>query len=138
MKNCGIIIAILAGLITGAAAQSGRAYAQGNSSPESRLAVIWSSGDPEVAHRAADAAVFRAEVAGDHLELGHGVRRWIRHLARKSLVAGGIGVVVKSVQQEVIVRAPHPVHVERTLAGGVGLAASGDLCMLVVSSARSA
>jgi hypothetical protein len=52
MKKGGIIlILILTGLIVGGLAQSGWVYAQEKSATESRLGVIWSSGDPEVAHR---------------------------------------------------------------------------------------
>jgi hypothetical protein len=52
MKKGGIIlIAILTGLIISAVAQSGWIHGQEKASPESRLAVLWSSGDPEVAHR---------------------------------------------------------------------------------------
>lgn len=47
-----VFIVIAAGLILGVAAQSGWVHGQEKPSPESRLAVIWSSGDPEVAHRA--------------------------------------------------------------------------------------
>jgi len=52
MKKGGIIlIVIVTGLIIGAAAHSGGVHGQEKPSQDSRLAVIWSNADPEVAHR---------------------------------------------------------------------------------------
>jgi hypothetical protein len=42
----------MAALILGTMVRSGVVRGQEKPSPESRLAIIWSSGDPEVAHRA--------------------------------------------------------------------------------------
>lgn len=53
MKKGGIIlIVILTALVFGVATQTSWVHSQEKLSPEGRLAVIWSSGDPEVAHRA--------------------------------------------------------------------------------------
>ena len=53
MKKGGfILILILTGSIIGGVARSGWVHGQEKGSPESRLAVIWSSAEPEVAHRA--------------------------------------------------------------------------------------
>jgi hypothetical protein len=46
-----IICAALVVLITGLFVRSGSVHGQEKTPPNSRLAVIWSSGDPEVAHR---------------------------------------------------------------------------------------
>ncbi len=73
-----------------------------------------------VDHAAADAAVFRAEVAGDHFEFGKRIGRRLHHLARIALVAGRIGVVIQPVQQEIVIGAAHAVHVERAFARRAG------------------
>src|SRR3984893_5431685 len=61
---------------------------------------------------AAHATIFRAIVAGDDFEFGDGVRRNLDNLRGEALVAGGVGVVVESVQQEIVVGAAHAVDVE--------------------------
>jgi hypothetical protein len=45
------IVAIIATLAIGAGIHLGLVHGQEKASPDSRLAVVWSSGDPEVAHR---------------------------------------------------------------------------------------
>src|SRR5262249_11832931 len=57
--------------------------------------------------------VLRAVVIGDDLKLRHGIGRWLRDLIGESLIAGAVGVVVDAIQQEVVIRAAHAVHVER-------------------------
>ena len=66
--------------------------------------------------RAAHAAILRRVVAGDDFELQNRIRRGLGHLIRKTLIAGGIGIVVHAVQQEVVVSAPHAVGVEGAFA----------------------
>ena len=69
-----------------------------------------------VHHRAAHAPVFGAVVAGDDFEFGDRVRRRLHQLRRIALVAGAVGVVVQAVQQKIVIRAAHAVHVEGALA----------------------
>ena len=68
-------------------------------------------------HRATGPPVLRAVVVGDDLELRHGIGRRLRHLIGETLVAGAVGIVVDAIEQEVVIRAAHPVHVEGALAG---------------------
>ena len=52
MKKSGLLAALaLSILIVGGIVSSNRIQGQEKAMPESRLAVVWSSGDPEVAHR---------------------------------------------------------------------------------------
>ena len=62
------------------------------------------------------AAVLRAHVVGDHLELGHRVGRGLHHLVREALVARAVGVVVDAVDQEVVEGGAQAVDVERAFA----------------------
>ncbi len=67
-------------------------------------------------HRAAHSSILGAEITGDHFELGNSVRRGLRDLIGKPLVAGGIGVVIQPIQQEVVISAAHAVGVESAFA----------------------
>ena len=67
-------------------------------------------------HAAAHAPVLRAEVAGDYLEFGNRIGRWLHHLARIALITGRVRIVIHAVEQEIVIRAAHPVYVEGCLA----------------------
>ena len=64
----------------------------------------------------AGAAVLRAHVVGDDLELLDRVRRRLHHLIREALVARAVGVVVDAVDEEVVEGRAQAVDVERALA----------------------
>ena len=91
----------------------------------------------DVDGRAGGAAVLRAHVVGDDLELADRVRRRLHHLVREALVARAVGVVVDAVDQEVVEHAAQAVDVERAFARRVARASatSRRACTPVVSSA---
>ena len=70
----------------------------------------------DVDRRPGRAAVFRAHVVRDDLELADRVRRRLHDLVREPLVAGPVGVVVDAVDHEIVERAAQAVHIEGALA----------------------
>jgi hypothetical protein len=70
----------------------------------------------DVDRRASRPAVLGADVVRQNLELADRVRRRLHHLVREPLVARAVSVVVHSVDQEVVERAPQAVDVERSFA----------------------
>ena len=63
-------------------------------------------------------SVLGAFIVRDDLHFRQRIGRWLHHLVRLTLVAGGVGVVVEAVQHEIVHRAPQAVDVERAFARG--------------------
>ena len=84
--------------------------------PRRAVERVRAAAERRVDDRAAGASVLGAEVVGDDLELFDRVRRHLHDLVREALVAGAVGVVVDAVEDEVVERAAHAVHVERRVA----------------------
>ena len=65
---------------------------------------------------AARAAELGAVVRGLDAELLHGIGRELHDLIRKALIAGAVRVVVDAIDDEIVQRTAHAVHVERSVA----------------------
>ena len=70
---------------------------------------------------AARTSVLGAVVISNYLKLGNRVRRRLRHLVRKSLIAGAISIVIDAVHQKVIVSASQSIDREGSLPRRSGI-----------------
>ncbi len=89
--------------------------------PRFTVILIGAAFDAGTDHGAGRAAELGTVVVGFNFELGKRVRIGLNHLIRKALVAGPIGIIVHTVEHEIIQLAALAVDVERSIAAGVGL-----------------
>ena len=83
------------------------------------MKLIRAAADTDVDDRACGAAILRAVVVGLDAELVDGVGRRRNRLVRKALIRRAVGVVVKTIEKEVVELAALAVDVERGITTGV-------------------
>src|SRR5262245_46067218 len=80
--------------------------------PNRSVKVVRSTSDADIHNRPACPAIFCAVAAGLDFELLRGIGRKLDDLVRETLIGGAVKIIVDAINQEVVLRTPHAVHVE--------------------------